>query len=252
MKIEFKRHSINNHFFNYYQDPKIIFGFTEKDFELNELITFFHVPRLVELKQIHSDIILFSSHIEILPADDAQSGTGKTKGDGIILDEFNTMAVIKTADCIPLFFWDDDYSTGGVIHIGWQGLLKGIEVNLLSLLEKLGILPPKMNFITGPAIESKCYEVGPDLYEKFAPQWYRDMVFYPHQENPGKYLLDIKKGISLSLQKSGVPIDKINNVNICTFCEAKNFPSYRQDKKSGATGENCGRIFNFLLLKPAN
>ena len=175
---------------------------------------------------------------------------GVTRGDGIFLDEMNTMAVIKTADCTPLFFWDDDYSTGGVIHIGWQGLLKGIETNLMTLLEKRHIYPGKLHFTMGPAIESKCYEVDPDLYEKFAPRWYRDMIFSPHGEKPGKYLLDIKKGISLSLQKSGVPMDRITDVEICTFCEAEQFPSYRQDKRNGFTGENCGRIYNFLLLKP--
>ncbi len=62
--------------------------------------------------------------------------------------------------------------------------------------------------------------------------------------------MDIKKGISLSLQGSGIPVDRITDVGICTFCEAARFPSYRHDKRSGATGENCGRIYNFLLLKP--
>lgn len=253
MKNKFIRQSVNNHFLNYYQDPKIIFGFTEKDFELKDLAAFFqnHTHRLVELKQIHSDIIFFSSQLEPALLDRAESAAeqmGITRGDGIFLDEMNTMAIIKTADCTPLFFRNDDYSIGGVIHIGWQGLLKGIETNLMTLLEKRHILPGKLHFMMGPAIESKCYEVGPDLYEKFASRWYRDMIFFPHNENPGKYLLDIKKGISLSLQKSGVPIDRITNVETCTFCEAERFPSYRQDKRYGFTGENCGRIYNFLLL----
>lgn len=257
MKIKFIRQSINNRFLHYYRHPRITIGFTEKDFELKDLATFFQVQahRLVQLKQIHSDIICFSSQIETVSPDQdepAAEAAGMTKGDGIILDEMNTMAVIKTADCTPLFFRDDDYSIGGVIHIGWQGLLKGIEMNLMSLLEKRQISPNKLHFIMGPAIESKCYEVGPDLYEKFAAKWYRDSIFFQHEEITGKYRLDIKKGISLSLQKSGVPLDRITDVGICTSCEAERFPSYRQDKRSGATGENCGRIFNFLLLKPGN
>jgi copper oxidase (laccase) domain-containing protein len=94
--------------------------------------------------------------------------------------------------------------------------------------------------------------VGPDLYEKFAPIRNRELVFSHHEEKPGKYRLDIKKGISLSLQGSGIPVDRITDVGICTFCEAARFPSYRHDKRSGATGENCGRIYNFLLLKPGS
>lgn len=248
------RKAINNRFLNYYRDQKIIFGFTEKDFELKDLATFFqiHADRLAELKQVHSDIICFSSQIETAPLDQTEPVMGVTEGDGVILDEFNAMAIIKTADCTPLFFWDDDYSVGGVIHIGWQGLLKGIETKLMKLLGKKHISPDNLNFYFGPSIESRCYEVGPDLYEKFTPTWYRERVFSRHGEKPGKYRLDIKKGISLSLQRWGVPVDRITDVGICTFCEARRFPSYRQDKRSGATGENCGRIYNFLLLKQGN
>lgn len=254
MRIKFIRKPVNNHFIHYYQDHRIIFGFTEKDFELKDLATFFqaHANRLVELKQIHSDIICFSSQIESAPLDQVDQKETIIKGDGIILDELNTMAIIKTADCTPMFFWDDDYSIGGVIHIGWQGLAKGIETKLLSLLEKRYISPDRLHFYLGPAIESQCYEVGEDLYEKFSPRWYREKVFSRHEEKLGKYQLDIKKGISLSLQESGVPMERIIDVGICTFCEAERFPSYRQDRRSGATGENCGRIYNFLLLKPGS
>lgn len=251
MKIKCIRKPVGGHFLNYYQGQRIIFGFTEKDFELKDLASFFqvHAFRLVELKQIHSDIICFSSRIETAPPDQTEPAM---KGDGIILDELNTMAIIKTADCTPMFFWDDDYSIGGVIHIGWQGLAKGIATNLLTILEKNSISPDSLNFYFGPAIESGCYEVGPDLYERFASRFYRERVFSHHEEKPWKYLLDIKKGISLSLQEWGVPADRITDVGICTFCEAGRFPSYRQDKRSGATGENCGRIYNFLLLKPGS
>ncbi len=251
MKIEFIRESVNNRFLNYYQDQRLIFGFTETDFQLKDLIHFFqaHTHRLVGLKQIHSDIIFFSSQIETSPLDQTEP---VTKGDGIILDEMNTMAIIKTADCTPLFFWNDHYSIGGVIHIGWQGLVKGIETKLLTLLQERAIAPDSLHFYFGPAIENRCYEVGTDLYEKFASRWYRERVFSGHQEKPGKYWLDIKMGISLSLQGLGALADRINDVGICTFCEVERFPSYRQDKRSGATGEKCGRIYNFLLLKPGS
>lgn len=254
MKIKFIRKPVNNHFLNFYQDRRIIFGFTEKDFELKDLATFFqaHTQRLVELKQIHSDIICFSSQIESAPLEPMDQNEPILKGDGIILDELNTMAIIKTADCTPLFFWNNDYSIGGVVHIGWQGLVKGIETKLLTLLGEKSISPDSLHFYFGPAIEPRCYEVGPDLYETFAPRWYREKVFSRHDEKPGKYRLDIKKGISLSLRGLGVPMERITDVGICTFCEAGRFPSYRQDRRSGATGENCGRIYNFLLLKPVS
>jgi YfiH family protein len=234
MAIDFIRKSINGCFFNYYENQGIVFGFTEKGFRLKDLSTYFHVQRLKELKQVHSDILCFSSEIS-----EISEGMEGMEGDGIILDEPGTMAVIKTADCTPLFFWEKNYAGAGVIHIGWQGLLKGIEKKLMTLLEERHLALNNLFFYMGPAIEWKCYQVGSDLYEKFAGKWYREKIFYQDR-------MDIKKGIFLSLQESGVPAERIMDGGICTFCEAKRFPSYRREKRNGDTG---GRIYNFLLLK---
>jgi YfiH family protein len=235
MTVELIRKCMNGHFLNYYENDRIVFGFTEIGFKLNDLSTCFPMQQLVELKQIHSNIIRFASQIE--PG---------MKGDGIVLDKPGIMAIIKTADCTPLFFWDSQYSIGGLIHIGWQGLLKGIEKKLVGLLKEKFIPLENLHFYLGPAIEKKCYEVGPELYEKFSITPYREAIFsykpYPKKKER-KYLMDVKKGISLSLQESGVPGHRIVNPGLCTFCEAQRFPSYRRDKGIAA------RIYNFLLLK---
>ena len=95
----------------------------------------------------------------------------------------------------------------------------------------------------GASVEADCYEVGRELYDKFAGKAYRDEVFYKRNEE--KYRLDIKKGIALSLKEEGIADTHIQASVLCTFCEKERFPSYRRDHKTG------GRIYNFLLLKPA-
>lgn len=215
-------------------------GFTELHFSFAHLSRLFNTYKLIELKQVHSAIIHVSSQI----------GTG-CKGDGIILDQKDTMAVIKTADCTPLFFWhhgDTGCSIGGVIHIGWRGLLKGIEKRLLELLAvKFGTIDiHQLNVFLGPSIEKKCYRVGPDLYEMFSPKSYRDKIFsplYTKKNRVIKYLLDVKKGIRLSLKESGIPDQRIQESTLCTFCEKDRFPSHRRCPTPGK------RIYNFLLLK---
>jgi len=229
------RKCLNGHFINYYENHRIVFGFTEIGFKLNDLSTYFPTQQLLGLKQVHSNIIRFASQTE--PG---------MKGDGIILDKPGIIAVIKTADCTPLFFWDCQYSIAGLIHIGWQGLLKGIEKKMVGLLKEKSIPLENLHFYLGPAIEKRCYEVGQELYEKFFIKFYREDIFsYKSQskKRERKYLMDVKKGISLSLQGSGVPGHRIVNPGLCTFCEAQRFPSYRRDK------ETASRIYNFLLLK---
>lgn len=252
MNFKFTRKQLNGHFLNYYEDDHILLGFTEIDFKPEDLANFFNTYRLTELKQIHSEIIHFSSQIETMKIPEEEP---RIKGDGIILDEIGTMAVIKTADCTPLFFRDTHYSTGGVVHIGWQGLLEGIEENLVKLLEKRSISPQDLHIFLGPAIEKNCYEVGQDLYDKFAVKEYRDKIFSqkPGRETgkvsgkvTGKYLMDVQAGISLSLEKLGIPAHRIERSGLCTYCETEKLPSYRRDK---GPGNNDGRIYSFLTLK---
>ena len=248
MNFNFTRKEINGHFINYYEDSHIILGFTEKDFKPEDLTTLFNNYRLTELKQIHSEIIHLSSRIETMKIPEKEP---TMKGDGIILDEKRTMAVIKTADCTPLFFRDSNYTIGGVVHIGWQGLLKGIEAELINLLEKRLLSPQDLHIFLGPAIEKNCYEVGQDLYDKFGIKEYRDKIFFQKTgqktgKKPLKYLMDVQAGISLSLEKLRIPVQRIDKSSLCTYCETERLPSYRRDK---GNGDNDGRIYSFLALK---
>lgn len=241
--FELKRVKYKNNFINFHEDRELVFGFTELGFELSGLAAFFGIEHIIELNQVHSDIILFDSRIE--PGDE---------GDGIILQQENRMAVIKTADCVPLFFRDEDFTTGGIIHTGWQGLRQGIEKQLLKLLA--GKTPPvdfgDLCFYIGPSIERDCYEVGEDLYEKFSGKSYRDKIFFEKTALPAtaggavassrKYLMDIAKGIALSLKEEGIRAEQVKSSGICTFCGKERFPSYRRDNKTGS------RIYNFLFF----
>jgi YfiH family protein len=242
MKISFKRNVLDGHFVNVHETPGMILGFTEHGFSLQALSRAIDInaDRMLRLKQVHSDTVRFSSHLKVCE---------ETEGDGIILDEKGLMAIVRTADCTPLFFWHPDYTVAGVLHIGWRGLWKGIEKKLAAVLKEK--MPAdqfqRMNFYLGPSIEASCYEVGPDLWEKFADKPFRGDIFY---KSPGKsdnknerMVMDVKKGIRLSLMETGVPDGQIYSSPLCTYCETSRFPSYRRSPGSGQ------RIYNFLLLK---
>lgn len=248
MMIEFERIEKTGNVANVYEDAGIVLGISEHGFDFNNLAAWFPVEQIVELKQVHSNIIRFAGEIEV-----------GSEGDGIILEQRNRMAVIKTADCVPLFFWCKEHSiknplpgrgaskgrgglAAGIVHVGWQGLQKGIEKKLLELLAKKQVPFEDLHFFMGPAIEKNCYEVGRDLYEKFSGKEYRDEIFI--KKNREKYLMDVKRGIFLSLKGAGIRDDQIEQTDLCTYCEKERFPSYRRDKKTGR------RIYNFLYLKP--
>lgn len=212
-----------------HEEEKLIYGYTTRNFPPTALRRLFPGLPILFLKQVHSDRI-------IMPGDWRPG----VEADGMLLQGEHAVALIQTADCLPLFFFDDERRSGGVLHVGWRGLQKGIEERLAELLGgDLG----RFRFHLGPGIERDCYEVGEDVREQFAKKPYGRVIFTPVR--PGKHLLDLKAGLTLSLRALGAAPERIRDCGLCTFCSRGLFPSYRRD---GGTGR---RVFNFLMLRGA-
>ncbi|MEN8222466.1 MAG: polyphenol oxidase family protein [Acidobacteriota bacterium] len=223
--MEFKRKKMKGAVVHFREENNIILGYTEKDSDVDTVKEFFGVDKAVQLDQIHGNKILFTSEVKDYP-----------KGDGLILDEKKVMAVIRTADCTPLFFRSDNGKTAGVIHIGWRGLYSLIGINLLGILKKNGSKMNNYHFFTGPAIEGDCYTVQQDVADKFSGFSFGNNILKKTSEG---YSLDVTKGIELCLIEQGVPKNNIHHSGICTLCDPR-FPSYRG-------GDREKRIFNFII-----
>jgi YfiH family protein len=225
--LELQTRYFEGHAIQAYENDRILFGFSESGFSAAALKRFFGPQPLLFLNQIHSARIV----------KDREWRAG-SESDGLFLENPGLVAIIQTADCLPLFFFNRDFTIGGVIHIGWRGLWQGIEKNLMEML------PGKREnylFYLGPAIEKKCYPVGEDLRLLFKDKPYAENIFFSGRS--GKYLLDLKAGLTMSLINSGIGADQIQDSGLCTFCSANHFPSFRRDGKTGK------RIFNFLTLR---
>lgn len=210
-----------------HEEDGLAFGFTEAGFPVSELKRLFPSRPLLFLKQVHEDTIV----------SDGEWRAG-VEADGLLLERPGVVAVVQTADCLPLFFFDDERRCGGVVHVGWRGLLQGIEE---KLVERLGSGLAGFSFYLGPCIERACYEVGEELPELFAKKPYAKDIF--SKNDGGKYAMDLKAGVKLSLAVHGVAAGRIRDSGLCTYCSEGRFPSYRRDGRTGR------RIFNFLLLK---
>lgn len=222
--------SVENRFISIFENSLIIFGYTHKHAKTGDILSILKNQKYIELTQIHSNIIFPSNQIK-----------KDSRGDGFILTEGRKIGIIKTADCVPLFFWDRDYSIGGILHVGWKGLFHGIETRLFPYLKKRGISPGDMHFHFGPSIQKECYTVSKDLFDKFSVKSYRDQIFFKNISED--YQMDIKKGIISSLISLGINDANISDSSICTFCQNRSFPSYRFN------GGKKDRILNFIMIK---
>lgn len=116
-------------------------------------------PGLVSARQVHGTRVL--AHGDVA----AWAGLLRIDGaDAHVLAQGGAAAV-TIADCVPVFLG----KAGGpvaVVHAGWRGVAGGILAETVRALGKAGAAPADLVMHCGPSICGRCYEVGPDVYEK--------------------------------------------------------------------------------------
>lgn len=209
---------------------------------------------LVTLRQIHSDLIhCVGSQPE-----------HQLTGDGLITRTPEILLAVQTADCLPLILVDPKRRAVGVFHAGWRGTLKRIaEKGVGEMRRRFDSEPRDISAAIGPGIHSCCYEVGPEVREKFDSQFaYADDLFrdvkeshpirekYPllflsarppgHSSVPHKIFLDLVEASRRQLIDAGVLPKNISASELCTACWPDLLFSHRAEK--GITGRMMGIV----------
>jgi polyphenol oxidase len=142
----------------------------------------------------------------------ARAGERGEPGDGLWTDEPGVPLLALTADCLPIALARRDRSCLAVLHAGWRGLLTGIvEAGVAALGGG------RIDAAVGPAIGPCCYEVGPDVAERFEPDLRRGRK------------LDLWTAAERSLREAGCA--SVERLDVCTHCNPDLFFSYRRDGK---------------------
>ncbi|MDF2940316.1 MAG: multi-copper polyphenol oxidoreductase [Gammaproteobacteria bacterium] len=140
--------------------------------------------------------------------------------------------VVITADCLPILLCDQAGSVVAAVHAGWKGLVAKIIEATVSNMSC-----PAENLMAwlGPAISQKHFEVGPEVYEIFGPQYKEAFIV---SERPGHFMADIYHIARIQLKALG--IKKIYGGEFCTYSDP-GFYSYRRD--NGVTGRQASLIW---------
>jgi YfiH family protein len=127
---------------------------------------------------------------------------------------------VMIADCMPVFFADDEASVVGVAHAGWRGLAAGV---LEATLDAMRVSPDKVMAWLGPAIGPKAYEVGEDVKNVFDEKHFL-------ATRPRHWRLDLYGVARARLARRGVA--RIYGGGFCTYTDSRRFFSYRRDRTS--------------------
>lgn len=157
----------------------------------------------------------------------AGSASGQPIADACYTDQANMACVVMTADCLPVFFCNEQGNRVAVAHAGWRGLLDGVLESTLKVFAE----DDKVMAAFGPAIGPAAFEVGSEVREQFCDcQAKAETAFIP-SSNVGKYLADIYKLASLRLEQAGVKAPAA--VQHCTYTDSEQFFSYRREGQTG-------------------
>lgn len=157
-------------------------------------------------------------------------------GDAWITTEPRKVLVVKTADCMPIFFWTGRPALVGLIHSGWKGTLAGItEKTLDAARKKYQIDLELVHFYLGPYATGRHYEVGEDVASQFRKEVPNSLKPGPEE---GKFLLEQKIFLTERIKKLGIQ-PFLETAGVCTMAEGSKFFSHRK----GDTGRNLNCIW---------
>ena len=172
---------------------------------------------LITLNQRHTkDVIHFSSRKSI---------KDKMRGDSIVCELNNTAIAILTADCAPILFYDPRKKIIGCAHAGWKGALNGIIKNTVKKFNQLNSKNNDLIAVVGPCIKSDNYKVRSDFLRKFLKKDKKNEIFFKKINNIN-YKFNLRGFINKEL--SNLNIKNIENIEMDTFSQKKNFFSYRR------------------------
>ena len=172
-------------------------------------------PNICWLNQTHSTTVV--------PVAEADPGCGQ---DGSYSTEPNQACCVMTADCLPVFFWQQDGQKVAIAHAGWRGLADGILAETLKRFDD----PSSISCGIGPAISQPYFEVGEDVYNAFAG-WVDHQTFFIPRQVPGKYSCDLP-GLAVA-QLTHLGVRTVHLSGLCSYAQAERFYSYRRDGQTG-------------------
>ena len=201
----------------------------------------FSVNNIIYAHQCHTDNILIADNF-IPPAlplpDDYVYDAMVTNTNGVIL-------TARSADCVPVLFYDSDNNAIGAAHCGWRGTIMGLQAKTAKKMRELyGSDLSKLKAAIGPCISKCCYEVSAEFYDEFVNTLGEQIKIYFSAMSNNKYMCDLKSiNKFLLLRQGGLSEANIEISKNCTCCEPDLFYSHRRD------GEQRGTHAAFICLK---
>jgi len=150
--------------------------------------------------------------------------------DALITSEEEVFLSITVADCYPVLLYDPVGKIVAVIHAGWKGIAGEIIPGTVNRMNKMGSKYKDMRAAVGPGICQRHFEFNGQLFKEHFKKYQSSCYAFNSRKN---VYLDLKKIILRQLvgdRKGNLERENVKVFDDCTYCNTKDFYSYRRDK----------------------
>ena len=159
--------------------------------------------------------------------------------DAVMTDVAGLCIGVSTADCIPILLYDADHHAACAVHAGWRGTVQRIASEAVRAMQReYHSEPSQLCAVIGPGISLDSFEVGDEVYDRFAAAGF-DMAAIAQRY--AKWHIDLPACNRLQLEDAGV--SHVWQSGICTYQQYDRYFSARR------LGVQSGRIYTAILLK---
>lgn len=193
--------------------------------------------RLAAWCGVPTDRFMYASQVHgagVLVAGRDEAGA---EGDAVVTDDPAWCLAVSAADCLPVLLLDRRTGAVGAAHAGWRGAVAGVVAATLEALERAyGTRSGDVEAWLGPAIQGRCYQVGPEVIDAVHASGGADHVAWRDPEATGRWRLDLPALVRDQLLAAGLASDAVSVSATCTHCAADRCFSHRRE--AGRTGRH--------------
>jgi len=181
---------------------------------------------LILTKQTHGNVFVKvdSSKLGL-----ATTNTYSAKADAMVTDDPKVVLAVFTADCLPIFLYDENKKCSGIAHAGRKGTVAHIADEIVrALIKHFDSKPEDINVSFGPCIHQCHFEQqhpqDKDKIDEFT-KLFPDAV----EQRMGTYFFDLIKANSAQLINAGIQLNKIDySMSECTADYPDTYWSYHK------------------------
>ena len=151
----------------------------------------------------------------------------KRRADAAITRRLGTIAVVLTADCLPILLCNRAGTEVAAVHAGWRGLVDGVIQATVYQIES-----PSNQLLAwiGPAISQDRFEVGEEVRNQFLARFPRaDAHFIANRA--GHWLCNLP-GLAVDILGQ-LGVAEIHRADYCSYTDEALFFSYRRSHPTG-------------------